>query len=116
VLRATAASIAALLFRHFLRWVLLANLIAWPVGYLAMRTWVRDFHTRAPIGIGLFVLAGAAAAALASRPSASRRPRRPGPTRPSDCEGNDRRIKGHLPWVHVPGPPHKALNKGQSPG
>ena len=65
VLGATAASIAALLSRHFLRWVVLANVIAWPVAYLLMRTWVRDIYYRAPISAGLFVLAGAAAAAFA---------------------------------------------------
>jgi putative ABC transport system permease protein len=65
VLGATAGSIAAFLSRHFLRWVIWANVLAWPVAYLAMRTWVKDFHYRVPIGIGLFVLAGAAAAAFA---------------------------------------------------
>lgn len=65
VLGATAASIAGFLSRHFLRWVLLANLIAWPVAYFLMRAWVEDFYYRAPIGPGLFVLAGAAAAAFA---------------------------------------------------
>lgn len=65
VLGATAVSIAGFLSRHFLRWVLLANLIAWPVAYFLMRTWVGDFYYRAPISPGLFVLAGAAAAAFA---------------------------------------------------
>jgi putative ABC transport system permease protein len=65
VLGATASSIAALLSRHFLRWVVLANIIAWPVAYLLMRTWVKDFYYRVPISAGLFVLAGAAAAAFA---------------------------------------------------
>jgi putative ABC transport system permease protein len=65
VLGATAASIAGLLSRHFLRWVVLANIIAWPVAYLLMRTWVKDFYYRVPISVGLFVLAGAAAAAFA---------------------------------------------------
>jgi len=81
VLGATAASIAGLLSRHFLRWVILANLIAWPVAYLAMKTWVKDFHYRTPIGVGLFILAGAAAAvsvqtAKAARPNPAERLRR----------------------------------------
>jgi putative ABC transport system permease protein len=65
VLGATAGSIAVFLSRHFLRWVVLANLIAWPVAYFLMGTWVRGFHYRAPVSPGLFVLAGAAAVALA---------------------------------------------------
>jgi putative ABC transport system permease protein len=65
VLGATAASIAGLLSRDFLRWVVLANIVAWPVAYFVMRTWVRDFYYRIPISIDLFVLAGAAAAAFA---------------------------------------------------
>jgi len=65
VLGASAASISALLSRQFLRWVILANILAWPIAYFAMRTWVRDFYYRTPINIGLFVLAGVAAAAFA---------------------------------------------------
>jgi putative ABC transport system permease protein len=65
VLGATAASIAVDLSRHFLRWVALANVIAWPVAYALMRTWVGEFYYRVPISPGVFVLAGAAAAAFA---------------------------------------------------
>ena len=65
VLGATAGSIAVFLSRRFLRWVVMASLIAWPVAYLLMGTWVRGFHYRAPISPGLFVLAGAAAVAFA---------------------------------------------------
>jgi len=65
VLGATAASIAALLSRQFLRGVVAANVLAWPVAYLLMRTWTKDFYYRAPMSAGLFVLAGAAAAAFA---------------------------------------------------
>ena len=66
VLGATAAGIAGRINREFLAPILLSNLIAWPVAYWAMSTWLRGFAYRATLSIGIFLLAGLAALAIAS--------------------------------------------------
>jgi putative ABC transport system permease protein len=65
VLGASVANIMALLTGDFVRWVLLANVIAWPVAYLAMKSWTRSFAYRADFNPFLFLAAGAAALILA---------------------------------------------------
>jgi hypothetical protein len=57
VLGASAWSIYASLSREFLRWVVLANVIAWPLAYYAMSSWLRNFSARIGIGWGIFPLA-----------------------------------------------------------
>jgi putative ABC transport system permease protein len=59
VLGATASSIVVLLSRNFLKWVLIANLIAWPVTYYVMRNyWLANFPFRIPTSLLTFVSAG----------------------------------------------------------
>ncbi len=59
VLGATLANVVVLLSRDFTKWVLVANLIAWPAGYFAMNKWLQDFAYRTEIGLDAFLLAGA---------------------------------------------------------
>jgi putative ABC transport system permease protein len=66
VLGASASSIYVLLSREFLKWVALANVIAWPLAYFAMSTWLRNFAFRVGIGWGIFVVSAAAALAIAA--------------------------------------------------
>jgi putative ABC transport system permease protein len=63
VLGASASSIYVLLSREFLKWVALANLIAWPVAYFAIHRWLRNFAYR--VGIGWDVFLASAGVALA---------------------------------------------------
>jgi putative ABC transport system permease protein len=66
VLGATASSIVVLLSRNFLKWVLVANLIAWPVTYYVMRNcWLANFPFRIPISLLTFVMAGIIALLIA---------------------------------------------------
>jgi len=65
VLGAGSLGLTALLSRTYLKLVLLANLIAWPVAYWLMRRWLMDFAYRTELGIGLFLLSLAAAAVIA---------------------------------------------------
>jgi len=58
VLGASVSQIIVLLTSGFVRWVLLANLIAWPLTYLAMRSWLTNYAYRIELGIFVFVLAG----------------------------------------------------------
>jgi len=58
VLGATISSIMRLLSREYTKWVLLANILAWPVAYLGMRKWLQGFAYQVDINILTFVLAG----------------------------------------------------------
>ena len=61
ILGASVARIVLLLTGDFGRWILIANLIAWPVAWYGMNQWLQDFAYRIHIGLGIF----AAAAVLA---------------------------------------------------
>ena len=65
VLGASAAGIAFLLSKEFTKWVLLANVIAWPAAYLIMSRWLQNFAYRSAIGLETFLLAGGLAWAIA---------------------------------------------------
>ena len=57
VLGASVTSIVGMTAREFLKWVVLANLIAWPLAYLVMSRWLREFAYRIDIGPMVFILA-----------------------------------------------------------
>ena len=65
VLGASESKIFLLLSREFIRWVLLANLIAWPIAYLAMNKWLQNFAYRINIGIVAFLISGGTALLIA---------------------------------------------------
>jgi putative ABC transport system permease protein len=58
VLGATVSGVVVLLTKEFSRWVLAANLIAWPLAYLAMNRWLEEFPYRAAIKPWIFLFAG----------------------------------------------------------
>jgi putative ABC transport system permease protein len=58
VLGSSTLSIITLLDSEFLKWFLVANLIAWPVSYLVMRRWIQKFAYRTNISLEIFLLAG----------------------------------------------------------
>jgi putative ABC transport system permease protein len=58
VLGASVASIVGLLSKDFLRLVLLANLIAWPLAGWVMHTWLQDFAYRIDLEWWVFGLVG----------------------------------------------------------
>lgn len=65
VLGASMTKILFLLSREFMRWVLLANIIAWPVAYLIMHKWLQNFAYRINIGIVIFLVSGGTALFIA---------------------------------------------------
>lgn len=65
VLGASVVNIVLLLSKSFLKLVLLANVIAWPLAYYAMNRWLENFAYRISIGWWVFVVAGAAALLIA---------------------------------------------------
>ena len=66
VLGASTAGIIALLSRDFMKWVVAANLVAWPVGYFAMSSWLRSFAFRTSLTATMFLGAALAAFLLAA--------------------------------------------------
>jgi putative ABC transport system permease protein len=58
VLGATAPNIVKLLTREFVILVTVANVIAWPVAFLVMRGWLKDFSYRIPLSVWMFAGAG----------------------------------------------------------
>ncbi|MBD3413084.1 MAG: FtsX-like permease family protein [Candidatus Aminicenantes bacterium] len=51
--------------RDFLRWVIVANIIAWPIGYFASKEILKGFAIRTVPGIEIFLSVGASALLLA---------------------------------------------------
>lgn len=54
---ATASSIVLLLAREFNKWVLAANVIAWPLAFFMMKNWLQDFAYRIDQGVFTYLLA-----------------------------------------------------------
>ena len=65
VLGATSRNVLALLVGQFVRPVLIANLIAWPIAYAAMRGWLAGFDQRIDLSVWYFVAAGGGALVIA---------------------------------------------------
>jgi putative ABC transport system permease protein len=56
VLGASVGNILLLLSKEFVKWVLVANILAWPIAYYAMNRWMQNFAYRSAIGVWPFVL------------------------------------------------------------
>ncbi|MFC2163549.1 ABC transporter permease, partial [Acidobacteriota bacterium] len=65
VLGASISGIIFLFMKQFTRWVLVANIIAWPLAYIAMNKWLQNFAYRTSIGVGIFVLSAFLALCIA---------------------------------------------------
>lgn len=65
VLGSSTIGIVGLLNREFLRWIVVANLFAWPVAYYVLQRWIQKFPYRATITIEVFILAAAIGLAVA---------------------------------------------------
>ncbi|MCK4782445.1 MAG: FtsX-like permease family protein, partial [Desulfobacteraceae bacterium] len=56
VLGASVSGIVLLLSKEFIKWVILANIIAWPIAYYAMDKWLQNFAYRINLGFGIFII------------------------------------------------------------
>lgn len=65
VLGATVAGIVKMLSKDFLKLVLIASVIAFPIAWWMMKSWLNDFKYRVDIGWWVFVVAGVAALLIA---------------------------------------------------
>jgi predicted permease len=57
VLGAQVSDIVTLTAKEFLKWIAVANLIAWPLGYYLMMKWLNNFVYKVSIGPEVFLLA-----------------------------------------------------------
>ncbi len=65
VLGASVYEIILLLSKEFSKWVIIANLIAWPVAYYIMTSWLQNFAYRINVNWIIFVLSGLIALVIA---------------------------------------------------
>jgi len=65
VLGSSEQKIWLLLTKDFVKWVLIANVIAWPVAYIAMNKWLEEFAFRMNISLIPFLFAGLATSVIA---------------------------------------------------
>ena len=65
VLGASVPNIVYLISKNYLKWVVISNLIAWPVAWFAMNKWLENFAYRIGFSVWSFLLAGTAALLIA---------------------------------------------------
>ncbi len=65
MLGASVPGIVVLLSKDFLKLVVAANVIAWPLAYIGMRRWLQDFAYKSGIGVWVFFLTGILAVGIA---------------------------------------------------
>lgn len=65
VLGASVPGIVLLLSKEFTKWVLVANIIAWPIAWYVMSKWLQNFAYRVNIGIWVFILSASLALMIA---------------------------------------------------
>lgn len=65
VLGASVSNLVMLLSKDFVKLVVVANVIAWPVVYYVMRTWLQNYVYRIELEVWIFALGGAASFVVA---------------------------------------------------
>jgi putative ABC transport system permease protein len=65
VMGASTTNILLLLCKEFAKWVLVANVIAWPVAYFIMNKWLQNFAYQTGVGLWPFVLSAVLALLIA---------------------------------------------------
>ena len=64
-LGASIGKIILLLSKEFLIWIIIANIVAWPLAWFIMNKWLQNFAYRVNIGIWIFVLSASLALIIA---------------------------------------------------
>jgi len=84
VLGASISRIILLLSREYTKWVLIANIIAWPLSYFVMRSWLQDFDYRISLSWHIFALS-AVLSLLIAQLTVSFQAFKAARTNPMDC-------------------------------
>jgi putative ABC transport system permease protein len=58
VLGASVRQVVLLISKEFTKWVLVANLIAWPISYYVMNNWLQGFDYRISMSWWIFISSG----------------------------------------------------------
>ena len=66
ILGAKVSGLVVLMVKEFAKWVLIANLIAWPVAFFVTRSWLRRFAYRTELGLEIFIFSAAIALFIAT--------------------------------------------------
>jgi putative ABC transport system permease protein len=59
VLGSSIAGILSLLSREYLKWVIVANFIGWPIAYFVMHRWLENFAYKTSINFWTFITSAA---------------------------------------------------------
>jgi ABC-type antimicrobial peptide transport system permease subunit len=65
ILGSSVQGIVVLLSKEFVKWVLLANVIAWPIAWFMSKAWLQNFAYRTSIQFWMFLFAGVLALGIA---------------------------------------------------
>ena len=65
VLGASIPNLTLLLSKEFIKLIVVANFVAWPVAYIAMNAWLQHYAYRIQLGPGIFMLSGLLALCIA---------------------------------------------------
>ncbi|MCP4631621.1 MAG: FtsX-like permease family protein [candidate division Zixibacteria bacterium] len=65
ILGAPVSDIIIMLTKEYSKWVLLANVIAWPIAYYFINKWLQNFAYHADISFWIFVISGTLALGMA---------------------------------------------------
>jgi putative ABC transport system permease protein len=59
VLGASTGRVIVMLSKEFVKWIMFANIVAWPLAWFMMNRWLQNFAYRIHIGTGILVLSAA---------------------------------------------------------
>ena len=65
VMGASSANILFILSKEFAKWVLVANVVAWPIAYFVMTKWLQNFAYQTGVGFWPFILSAVLALLIA---------------------------------------------------
>lgn len=65
VLGSSVQGIIILITREFTKWLIIANIIAWPVSYYFMNKWLNDFAYKMSFSVWIFISAGLVSLSIA---------------------------------------------------
>lgn len=66
VMGASAGNVVVMLSRDFIKWVIIANVIAWPAAYLTLQKILSQYAYKTSLGLEIFILSGLAALIIAT--------------------------------------------------
>ena len=65
VLGASIPRIAILLSKEMLIWIVISNIISWPIAYYLAKQWLNNFSYRIDLSVGIFLMSGVLAIFIA---------------------------------------------------